>query len=130
VQLAQRDMSAALTSYRASLAIAERLAKADPDNAEWNRDLAVSYGRLADVHRSGGDRDQAMKALRDGQAIMQRVVSRSPGYVSWKRDLELFEDRITEMELWMQADQREGGDGLPFAEFSRGLRQAPLRTDR
>jgi tetratricopeptide (TPR) repeat protein len=130
VQKAQGNLGAALDRFMAALAIAERLAEADPDNAEWNRDLAVSYGGLADVHRSGGDRDQAMKALRDGQAIMQRVVSRSPGHVSWKRDLELFEDRITELELWTQADQREGGDGLPFAEFSRGLRQAPLRTDR
>jgi hypothetical protein len=33
VQRAQGDLAAALTSYQASLAIAERLAKADPGNA-------------------------------------------------------------------------------------------------
>src|SRR5262249_29459117 len=43
VQVAQGDLSAALTSYRASLAIAERLAKADPSNASWQRDLSVSH---------------------------------------------------------------------------------------
>jgi alkanesulfonate monooxygenase SsuD/methylene tetrahydromethanopterin reductase-like flavin-dependent oxidoreductase (luciferase family) len=35
VQRAQGDLTAALTSYQASLAIAERLAKADPGNAGW-----------------------------------------------------------------------------------------------
>ena len=35
VQQAQGDLAAALASYQASLAIAERLAKADPGNAGW-----------------------------------------------------------------------------------------------
>ncbi len=43
VQVAQGDLSGALDSYRAYLAIAERLAKADPNNAGWQRDLSVSH---------------------------------------------------------------------------------------
>ena len=35
MQQAQDDLAAALTSYQASLAIAEHLAKADPGNAGW-----------------------------------------------------------------------------------------------
>ena len=41
VQVAQGDLAGALTSYRDSLAIAERLAKSDPGNAGWQRDLSV-----------------------------------------------------------------------------------------
>jgi trypsin-like peptidase len=37
------DLAAALRSYRASLDIIERLAKADPGNAGWQRDLSVSH---------------------------------------------------------------------------------------
>ncbi len=43
---AQGDLAAALTNYQASLAIRERLAQADPGNAGWQRDLAVSFGRV------------------------------------------------------------------------------------
>ena len=42
VQVAQGDLAGALTSYRASLAIRDRLAKADPGNAGWQRDLSRS----------------------------------------------------------------------------------------
>ena len=38
--VAQGKLPEALTAYRASLAIAERLAKADPGNAGWQRDLS------------------------------------------------------------------------------------------
>ena len=51
---AQGDLSAALSAYRASLAIRERLAAADPGNAGWQRDLSVSHGKLGDVLRAGG----------------------------------------------------------------------------
>ena len=36
------------SNFRDSLAIRDRLAKADPNNAEWQRDRAVSYSKLAD----------------------------------------------------------------------------------
>ena len=52
VQQAQGDLAAALTSYQASHTIADRLAKADPANAGWQHDLAVSrIRRLATCSR-------------------------------------------------------------------------------
>ncbi len=48
VQVAQGDLAAALASYEASLAIAERLAASDPGNAGWQWNLYVSYWRIAD----------------------------------------------------------------------------------
>ena len=47
--LAERgNLAEALTSYRAGLAIAERLAKADLSNAQWQWDVVVSHWKLAD----------------------------------------------------------------------------------
>jgi hypothetical protein len=43
----------ALAAYQAALAIRERLAKSDPENAEWQRDLAVSNERLARISQRG-----------------------------------------------------------------------------
>ena len=42
----QGNLAEALKDYRDSLAIRERLAKADPGNAEWKTDLASSHGKL------------------------------------------------------------------------------------
>ena len=42
VQSAQGDLSGALKRYRDGLDIIEKLAKQDPGNAGWQRDLSVS----------------------------------------------------------------------------------------
>ena len=42
----QGNFAGALASYRDSFAIADRLAKSDPGNATWQRDLAASYDRI------------------------------------------------------------------------------------
>jgi hypothetical protein len=47
VQVARSDRAGALTSYRDSFAIIDRLAQSDPGNASWQRDLSVSYSRSA-----------------------------------------------------------------------------------
>jgi hypothetical protein len=59
----------ALKSYRDGLAIAERLAKADPGNAGWQRHLSVSYNNVGDVLVAQGDLPEALKSYRDGLAI-------------------------------------------------------------
>jgi hypothetical protein len=48
VQKNQVDLPGALKSYRDSLGIREKLAKQDPGNAGWQRDLSVSYDNVGD----------------------------------------------------------------------------------
>ena len=60
VQVAQGNLSAALTSYQASLAIMDRLAKSDPSNAGWRSDLAVSYSNVGDVQEAQGNLPAAL----------------------------------------------------------------------
>ena len=55
VQLAQGDLAGALASFRKSLEIIERLARQDPTNAAWQRDLSVSHNKLGDVQLAQGD---------------------------------------------------------------------------
>ena len=47
-------MQRPLLTYREAAAIADRLAKADPNNAGWQRDLSVSYAKLANAYRTAG----------------------------------------------------------------------------
>jgi hypothetical protein len=62
LQVAQGDLAGALKSYRDSLAIAERLAKSDPGNAGWQRDLSVSYAKLGSTFRLAGEKAKAHDA--------------------------------------------------------------------
>jgi len=78
VQQAQGDLAAALTSYQASLAIRERLAKADPGNAGWQRDVALSCGRVGVIELQQGVREDALKAFRQGRDIIAQLMKRSP----------------------------------------------------
>ena len=69
VQLARGDFADALNSYRDWFAIVEALAQSDPGNADWQRDLAVSYSKLGDVYRRSNNSNDALDALQKGQAI-------------------------------------------------------------
>jgi len=84
---AQGDLTGALSAYRASLAIRERLAAADPGNAGWQRDLSVSHIKLGDVLRAQGDLTGALCAYRATHEILARLAAADPQNAGWQRDL-------------------------------------------
>jgi hypothetical protein len=92
--VAQGKLADALASYQAYLAISERLAKSDPGNAGWQRDLAASYSKLAYVYRRSNEPDKTLAALRQGQVIMDRLTKLSPDNAGWKTDLAWFNHQI------------------------------------
>ena len=49
VLMAQGNLAEALKSYQEGLAVADRLAKSDPENAGWQRDVSISYRKIGDV---------------------------------------------------------------------------------
>jgi hypothetical protein len=61
-----------------SLAIFERLARSDPGNAGWQRDLSVSYEKSGDVQGAQGNLKAALKSYSDGLAIAERVAPSDP----------------------------------------------------
>jgi hypothetical protein len=97
VLVAQGNLPEALKAYRDSLAIAERLARADPGNAGWQRDLSVSYAKLGVVFQKSRDKANALSALTKGQAIIARMTQVSPDNFQWKRDLAWFDKQIAEL---------------------------------
>ena len=97
VLVAQGSLPEALKAYRDGLAIRDRLARADPGNAGWQRDLSVSYSKIGAIFRKTGDRTNAMKALEQGQTIMVRLTQASPDNARWKQDLIWFDKEIAEL---------------------------------
>ena len=61
MRVAQGDLPGALTAYQASLDIRERLAATDPGNAQWQRDLAVSYFKLYQIAQEAAHNDEALQ---------------------------------------------------------------------
>jgi hypothetical protein len=98
VLVAQGNLADALKSYRDGLAIADRLAKADPGNAGWQRDLSVSYARLANGYRTAGQLPEARQQLVAGRAIIARLVAQHPDWAEWKKDLAWFDGQIAALQ--------------------------------
>ena len=99
VLVAQGDLAGALKSYRDSLAIRDRLAKSDPGNAGWQRDLSVSYSKIGDVQVAQGDLAGALKSYRDSLAISDRLAKSDPGNAGWQRDLSVSYIKIGDVQV-------------------------------
>ena len=102
MQVAQGNLPAALTSYQASLAITERLAKSDPGNAGWQRDLSVSHNKIGDVQVAQGNLPAALTSYQASLAIRERLAKADPGNAGWQRDLSVSHE---------QDRRRAGGAG-------------------
>ncbi len=89
VQVAQGNLPAALTSYQAGLAIADRLAKSDASNTGWQRDLSVSYERVGDVQVARDNLPAALTSYQASFAIRDRLAKSDPGNAGWQRDLSI-----------------------------------------
>jgi tetratricopeptide (TPR) repeat protein len=97
VLVAQGDLSGALQSYRASMAIRERLAEADPNNAGWQRDLSVSYERIGDLEEARGDIVAAIAAYEDSLPIARFLADRLPDHPQFQSDVAITERRLTQL---------------------------------
>jgi len=73
----------ALTFYRQSLAMVERLASADPGNTEWQRDLSVAYNKIGDVLEQAGRDEEALAAYRADLVVSGKLVAANPNNTEW-----------------------------------------------
>jgi tetratricopeptide (TPR) repeat protein len=76
IKAAQGDLAEALGAYQASQAIREGLAEADPSNAGWQRDLYVSYWRLAVMVEKLGQPEAALGHWRQAYKVLQGIADR------------------------------------------------------
>jgi hypothetical protein len=79
VQSDQGDLAGALKSYRESLGIAEKLAKRDPGNALWQRDLAWISWRTgsASAKAEPKSKSEARAMVEKGRDILRQLKERS-----------------------------------------------------
>jgi tetratricopeptide (TPR) repeat protein len=92
VAVAQGNLRRAQQSYEAAARIA--IAKADPGNAGWQRDLSISHSRIGNVLRDQGKLPDALEAYRASLAIVEQLAKADPTNVRWQRDLSISHNKI------------------------------------
>ncbi|WP_224360257.1 tetratricopeptide repeat protein [Hyalangium versicolor] len=83
----RKDIGAPLTAFRASLAIAERLAQQDPGNSQWQRDLFLSHHQVGDVLLAQDDTEGALSSFQAALPIAERLTQQDPHDSLWQYHL-------------------------------------------
>ena len=97
MRVAEGDREGALTAYADILAIANRLAAADPGNALWSRDVYVSLFNIGRLHETGGERTKAAALYSEAIDLNARLVALDPGNTQWANDRRLLEGRLAKI---------------------------------
>ena len=78
-------------------AIIERLAESEPDRADYQRDLSVSYNKVGDLYRALGQGEPAREAYLKSLAIRERLAQAEPDRADYQRDLSVSYDRMGDL---------------------------------
>jgi tetratricopeptide (TPR) repeat protein len=98
VLVAQGQLPDAMKVFRDGLAIAERLAKADPGNAGWQRDLAVSFGLVAKIEQRSGEMEKARQGYQNARDIIERLMKLSPDNAILPKDLAYYDAQLAALD--------------------------------
>ncbi|MGO9172280.1 MAG: caspase family protein [Rhodomicrobium sp.] len=105
IALAQGSLPEALRIYRSAQEAMDRLARADPGNAGWQRDLSVSYEKVGNVLVAQGKLPDALKAFQDSLAIRDRLARADPGNAGWQRDVATSYERL--IVIYLKTGEKE-----------------------
>jgi tetratricopeptide (TPR) repeat protein len=97
VLMASGDLAAARARFEASLLILQRLAEANPDSAQAQRDLGVGLNRFGNVLVPSGEPATAREQFEDSLQISQRLAEANPNSAQAQRDLSLSLNRLGEV---------------------------------
>ncbi|TCG03486.1 hypothetical protein BZM27_48105 [Paraburkholderia steynii] len=97
--LALGKLAGARKAYEQSLAISERLAKGDPSNGGWQRDLSVIYRKLGEVDTGQGDLAAARGAYEGSLMISLRLARTDPSISVRQRDLSAAYSKLGDVDM-------------------------------
>jgi tetratricopeptide (TPR) repeat protein len=121
IAVARGDLSSAAALYIDAQKIADGLAKVDPSDAGWQRDLGVSYTRVGDILRAQGDLTNALKAYRASLAVGDRLAKTDPNNADWQR---FHMTRLPRTPSYLRGPARKHARRL-YSRWSPNLRSLP-----
>ena len=75
----------------------ERLIEAEPDRADYQRDLSVSYERMGDLYRALGQGEKARESYQESLAIRERLAQSEPDRADYQRDLSVSYNKMGDL---------------------------------
>lgn len=84
---AQGQLGAAQAAFNKLLVISQRLVKQDPNNVDWQRDLAEAYNRVGNVLEDQGQLEAAQEAFDNSLVLCRRLVKLDSSNVGWQKNL-------------------------------------------
>jgi tetratricopeptide (TPR) repeat protein len=118
----------ALARYRKLLERHQRLAQAEPDRADYQRDLSVSYNKLGDLYRALGQGEQARQHYLKALAIAERLAQAEPDRADYQRDLSVSYSRVGD--LYSDLGQGEQARQYYMKDLAIAERLAQAEPDR
>ena len=91
---ARGDLVQALELYRDGLAVANREAKANPKNAEWQLKITLIYIKIGEVFMAQGKFAEALKTYRDALPVAERLARFDPENAGWQQTLSVAYNKI------------------------------------
>ena len=76
-----------MQQYQASLAIRQTLSASDPTNTVWQRDLSISYEKIADILQVDGDLAGALQHYQLNFNTAETLSASDPTNAEWQTDL-------------------------------------------
>jgi tetratricopeptide (TPR) repeat protein len=130
-QMAQGNLSEALSSYRQSQAISERLAKAYKGYSEWQRyarsvsSMSISQEKIGDILRAQGNLTEALSSYRQSRGIFEFLAEADPANAGWQHHLSVSLYRIGDV----LRDQGNLAEALSSYKQSRDIAERPANAD-
>ncbi len=87
----------ALMRYRQLLGRYERHVEAEPDRADYQRDLSVCYSKMGDLYGALGQGDEARQAYLKSLAIAERLAQAEPDRADHQRDLSVSYNKMGDL---------------------------------
>jgi tetratricopeptide (TPR) repeat protein len=122
---AQGDLVQALKSYQDGLAVANRVANADPKNTEWQQNLTLIYLKVGEVFMAQGNFAEALNSYQDGLAVADVLAKSDPENVGWQRTLSVAYNKVGDA-LAAEGNLTEASQIL---EDSLAIRERLAKTD-
>ncbi|MDZ7404875.1 MAG: CHAT domain-containing protein, partial [candidate division KSB1 bacterium] len=88
---------AARQYYEKALDIRAKLAQAEPNRADYARDLSVSYGQMGDLLRSLGEGEAARQYYEKCHEILSKLAAQEPNRADYARDLSVSYGRMGDL---------------------------------
>ncbi|MDX1965622.1 MAG: tetratricopeptide repeat protein, partial [Planctomycetaceae bacterium] len=113
------DGTRAREYYEQSLTVSQRLAEQAPENADYARDLSVSYERMGDLFRALGDGTRAREYYEQSLTVRQRLAEQAPENADYARDLSVSYNRLGDL----SRDLGESAEARKYYELDLEIAQ-------